>query len=350
MKRYGWCATLFFACAPEPGTQGASDGGARVPVAEVVPVTAQQLDTSTHLEGELAPYEAVALYARAQGFVSQVPVDRGTVVKRGQLLVSIVAPEIGAQRAEAQAKLVADKSTADRLQTASKTPGAIAGNELELAQATVQADQARLAAVSAIEQYLTVTAPFDGVITERNVHPGALVGPQGAGSSTPMLRLEQVARLRLTVAVPEIYVSAVAEGSSTPFTVRAWPGVTFTGVVARVARSLDVRTRSMPVELDVENSDGRLAPGMFADVKWAVRRPTPSLFVPVSAVVQTTERTFVVRVKDGLAEQVPVQRGAVLGDRVEVFGALNEGDQVAVRGSEDWKSGARLEARAVSGK
>src|SRR5205823_13803555 len=114
-----------------------------IPKVEVVEVTVQPLDTTTHLEGELLPFEAVALFARAPGFVSTVSVDRGTHVKRGQLLLSIVAPELGAQRAEAEARLVADKSTADRLETAARTPGAIAGHELALAQATGQADQAR---------------------------------------------------------------------------------------------------------------------------------------------------------------------------------------------------------------
>lgn len=314
---------------------------------EVVPVVAKPLDTTMMLEGELAPYERVAIFARANGFVSQVLVDRGSHVKQGQLLVTIVAPELGAQRAEAQAKLQGDKSTFDRLKAAAQTPGAVAGHDLELAEAALQSDQARLDSVRAMEQYLALTAPFEGVVTERNVHPGALVGPQGGGTATPLLRIEQVHKLRLTVAVPETLVGGIAEGVTATFSVRTYPGVKLAGVTKRVARSIDPRTRSMPVELDVDNADERLAPGMFASVVWPVKRTTPSLFVPPSAIVQSTDRTFVARVKDGTVEQVPVQRGVTQGDLIEVFGALQAGDVVAKRASEDLRNGLHVEMRAA---
>src|SRR5262249_4318021 len=161
-----------------------------------------------------APYESVAIHARANGYVARVLVDRGSKVKKGELLVSVVAPELHAQRAEVQAKLSGDRSTYERLKAASQTPGAVAGHEVELAAAALQADQARLDSLRAMEQYLTVTASFDGTITERNVHPGTLVGPQAGGNAPPMLRLEHVAKLRLTVPVPETFVGAIAEGST----------------------------------------------------------------------------------------------------------------------------------------
>src|SRR3954471_20657434 len=122
----------------------APSGSASTPVVEGVPVISKPLDTTTQLEGELAPYERVAVFARANGFVSQVLVDRGSRVKQGQLLVAIVAPELGAQRAEAQAKLQGDKSTFDRLKAASQTPGAVAGHDVEIAEAAMQTDQARV--------------------------------------------------------------------------------------------------------------------------------------------------------------------------------------------------------------
>lgn len=319
---------------------------AATPTIDVVQVVERPLDTTVQLEAELAPYERVAIHARASGFVSQVLVDRGSHVKQGQLLVTVVAPELGAQRAEAQAKLQGDKSTFDRLKAASQTPGAVAGHELEVAEATVQADQARLDSVRTMEQYLALTAPFEGVVTERNVHPGALVGPQGGATAAPLLRIEQVHKLRLTVAVPESLVGGIAEGVTATFSVRTFPGAKFTGVTRRVAQSLDTRTRSMPVELDVDNADARLAPGMFATVVWPVKRKAPSMFVPPSAIAQSTERTFVARVRDGAIEQVAVQRGITQGDLVEIFGALQVGDVVAKRGSEDLKSGTHVEVRA----
>jgi RND family efflux transporter MFP subunit len=329
-----------------PSPSASASASPTVPVVEVVRVVAKPLDTATHLEGELTPYENVALFARANGFVSRVLVDRGSHVKRGELLVSVVAPELGAERAEAQAKLEGDRLTFERLKAASQTPGAVAEHEVELARAKVDADQARLDSLRSVEQYLTVTAPFEGVITERNVHPGALVGPQGGGSSTPMLRLQQVSVLRLTVPVPEGLAGAIAEGATVSFSVRAFPGVKFTGVIRRVSHSVETATRSMPVELDVDNADGRLAPGMFADVLWPVKRSAPSLFVPPAAIVQSTERTFVARIRDGVVEQVLVQRGATQGDLVEVFGGLQEGDTVARRASEELRNGVHVEVRA----
>ncbi len=320
---------------------------APTPTIEVVTVVSKPLDAVTHLEGELTPYEAVALHARANGFVQRVLVDRGSKVKTGELLVTISAPELGAQRAEAEAKLVGDKATYERLKAAAATPGAVAGNEVETAEAKVRADQAHLDALRTQEQYLVVTAPFAGVITERNVHPGALVGPQTGAGAPPMLRIEELAKLRLTVPVPESLVGAIADGTPATFTVRAFPGEKFTGVTKRVSRSVDTKTRSMPVELDVDNTDGRLAAGMFVDVSWPVKRTQPSLFVPPSAIVQSTERSFLARVNGGVIEQVPVQRGVVQGDLVEVFGAVHEGDTVAKRGTEELRQGVRVETRAA---
>jgi RND family efflux transporter MFP subunit len=307
------------------------------------------LDTTAHLEGELTPYESVAIYARVAGFVSDVHVDRGSRVKQGELLATIVAPELRAQRGEAEAKLVGDRATFYRLKAAARTPGAVAANEVQTAHATLQADEARLESLRAVERYLVVTAPFDGVITAREIHPGALVGPQGAGSATPMFKLEEVHRLRLTVPVPEVLVGAIAVGVPATFTVRAYPGTKFSGTVARVAQSIDVKTRSMAVELDIDNADGRLASGMFADVLWPVKRATPSLFVPATATVQSTEKTYVARIRDGTVEQVSVQRGATQGDLVEIFGDLREGDVIAGRGSEDLRPGVRVEVRAADG-
>lgn len=331
--------------APTPSGGAASP----TPTVDVVTVVSKPLDTTTQLEGELEPYERVAIFARANGFVSQVLVDRGSHVKQGQLLVTVVAPELGAQRAEAQAKLQGDKSTFDRLKAASATPGAVAGHELEVAEAAMQADQARLDALRAMEQYLSITAPFEGTVIERGVHPGALVGPQAGagGAATPLLRIEQLHKLRLTVAVPESLVGGIAEGVTASFSVRSFPGVKFNGVTKRVSGSIDTKTRSMPVELDVDNADGRLAPGMFATVVWPVKRAAASNFVPPSSIVQSTERTFVARVKDGTIEQIPVQRGITQGDLVEVFGALAADDVIAKRGSEDLRNGTHVEVRAA---
>jgi RND family efflux transporter MFP subunit len=249
---------------------------------------------------------------------------------------------LASRRAEAQSNLSAALSTFQRTRAASETPGAVAKHDLELAEAAVKAEEARVQSLQTLESYLSVRAPFDGVITERNVDPGALVGPPAGANATPMLRMESVGHLRLTVAVPETDVGAIAEGAKAEFVVRTWPGQRFGGVIKRVAHAIDTKTRTMPVELDVENRNNKLAPGMFAEVFWPIRRDAPSLFVPSSAIVQTTETTYVNRVRGGAIEQVAIQRGTALKDRVEVFGPLQAGDLVLTRGSEELKDGTKV--------
>lgn len=338
---------------------------------ETAKVVSKDLDRKVTLPGEFVPYMSVPIYAKVNGFVQRVPVDRGSRVNKGQLLASVVAPEFKAQRAEAaakvqtteaqraeaQAKLNAATSTYDKLKAASATPGAISGNELIQADEAVQAARAQVLAVESstkaakaaelalqeMEDYLQVTAPFSGVITQRNVHPGALVGPAGAGSAVPMFQLEQTSRLRLVVSVPEVDVGGITKGARVPFAVPAYPGETFFGVIARLANALDTKTRSMAVELDVQNVQGRLAPGMYPTVNWPVRKRKASLFVPPSSIVSTTERTFVIRVTAGKAEWVNVKRGAAEGDLMEVYSPeLREGDTVLKRGSDEIREGTRL--------
>jgi len=197
-----------------------------------------------------------------------------------------------------------------------------------------------------MDGYLRVTAPFDGVVTERNVHPGALVGPSsGAGTSTPMLRVVENDRLRVVVPVPEAYTSELKTGTEVTFTVAAYPGQTFSGSVARISPAVDVTTRTMAVELDVANRNGRLSPGTFCQVRWPVRRSGPSLFVPSASVASTTDRNFVVRIRGGKAEWVDVRTGLTSGTLVEVFGDLRPGDDVAARGTDEILPGMEIRPR-----
>ena len=336
---------------------------------EVVQVVSKPVERQVRLPGEFQPYLAVPIYAKVSGFVRRTNVDRGSVVKHGQTLATLEAPEMQAQiveaeskaqalelqRAEAEAKLAAAQSTYERLKAASATPGVVAENDVLVAQKTaeaaqalvrsyqnsIKAAQAQVQAVRDLSQYLQIKAPFDGIITERNVHPGALVGP-GSGT-TPLFRLHQVSRLRLVVAVPEALVGGIVKGARVPFTVPAYPGETFYGVVSLAAHDLDAKTRTMAVELEVKNPDLRLAAGMYPEVSWPVRRPQPSRLVPPTSIVTTTERTFVIRVKNGVAEWVNVGRGARIGDLVEVFGPLNAGDQIVRRATDEIREGMKLQ-------
>ena len=332
---------------------------------ELTPVVSKPVSRTVELPAEIAPYLSVSLHAKVPGYVERVLVDRGSVVKLGELLAELSAPEMQARIAEAESKvqaaesdhlqaeaqLAGAESTYERLQKAAETPGAVAGNEVIQAQKQVEAAQALVrsrqqagraaeAAVRAekdLQAYLKITAPFDGVVTERSVHPGALVGP---GADPVLLVIQQISHLRLVVAVPEEDVGAMAPGASIPFHVPAYPERTYTGTVARIAHALDRQTRTMPVELDVFNRDGTLAPGMYPSVKWPVRREHPALFVPKTSVVTTTERTFVIRSQNGHAEWLDVKKGAAEGDLVEVSGNLHAGDMVVRRGTDEIKEGS----------
>jgi RND family efflux transporter MFP subunit len=333
---------------------------------QVVKVESKPLSRMVLLTGEFLPFQAVDLHARVQGFVEKVLVDRGSTVKEGELLVTLSAPEMEAQVAEAQAKvkaaesaasearakLVAAESTYKRMKEASATEGAISGNELVLAEqatevardivrsseAAITAANASLAAGQKMKQYLNLKAPFSSVVTERLVHPGALAGP----STGPLLRLEQVSHLRLVVAVPEANFAGIRAGTKVAFQVSAYPTRTFSGSMARVARSVDQKTRTMSVELDVPNGSGLLAPGMYPQVNWPVQFAERTLLVPATSVVRTTERVFVIRVTSGRAEWVNVRQGAKEGGLVQVFGDLAPGDIVVRNGSDEIREGVQL--------
>ena len=163
-----------------------------------------------------------------------------------------------------------------------------------------------------------------------------------------MVRIQQVSKLRLVVAVPEAEVAGIPHGDRINFTVPAYPGETFAGMVARISHTLDQKTRTMPVEVDVTNDSGRLAPGMFPEVVWPAKRLQPSLFVPASAIAVTTERTFVNRIRNGVVEWVDVKRGVSVGDLVEVFGDLAENDVVATRGTDELRAGTRVNVKEAN--
>jgi len=187
-----------------------------------------------------------------------------------------------------------------------------------------------------------VAAPFGGVITDRLIHPGALVGP---GADSPLLILQQISRLRLVVALPEEDSGTVLKGSSVSFHVPAFPERTYSGTIARSSHTLDPKTRTMAVELDVTNSDGTLSPGMYPAVKWPVRRTGPALLVPASSVVTTTERTFVIRAREGHAQWVDVKKGPAEGGLIEVTGSLLAGDKIVQRASDEIRDGALVQIK-----
>ena len=334
---------------------------------EMVVVESRAASRTVSLPAELAPYLQADIEARVPGYVERVFVDRGSDVKRGQLLVELSAPELASEAAaaesafhvaeaevsQAEAQEAAVESTADRLQEAAKTPGAVAGNELIQAQkqldaaksvvqskrSAVRAAQDRLAAAKTIESYLRVTAPFDGRITDRYVHPGMMVA---AGGHMPLLKLQQTAHLRLIVPIPETYVGHIVRGVPVTFHIPAQPGKNYSAKISRVADALDTQNRTMMVELDAYNKDGTLAPGMYPTVDWPVSTAEPLLVVPSTSVVTTTERTFVITSVNGHAHWVNVRKSAVLGDQVAIRGDVKSGEKIVRRGSDEIREGAPI--------
>lgn len=340
-------------------------------VVDVVSVEPQELRTNLALPAQIIPYEIVDVYPKVTGFIESIRVDRGSQVHRGDVLVRLSAPELVAQRAQAeasvqsaeaqlaaaQAKFASNHGTYLHLAAAAKTPGVVSGNDLLAAEQTAVADRAQVEAasnnvgaaraalhsVTQLEAYLEIRAPFDGVVTVRNLHPGALVGPvSGVAGAQPIVQIEDLHRLRLVVPVPEAYVAGMKTGQQVAFNVPAYPGRTFRAPVARISHDINQNTRTMAVELDLRNADASIPPGSFASVEWPLQRSYSTLFVPATAVTTDQQRTFVIRVRDSRTEWVDVKTGVSVSGKIEIFGDIKPGDQVIKNATDAIRPGVQV--------
>ncbi|WP_051210819.1 efflux RND transporter periplasmic adaptor subunit [Runella zeae] len=316
----------------------------------------QKVGQMVQLPAEFKAFQEVNIYPKADGFVEQVLVDRGSIVRKGQVLMILDSPEseerLVAARSntlKANALLVASKEHYRRLKSSSKVPGSVSALDLETAHARMMADsasllgeEANLRALTKIKSYLTVTAPFDGIITERNVHPGALVG-LGAKMEGPMMVLQQQNPLRLVIDVPETYAMSLKKGDAVSFSVNTLPNQTFREKISRRASNMNEKFRSETVEIDVPNNAGKFKPGMFAEVILSAEGTPNALTVPSSAVIASTERQYIVRVTDGRAQFVDVRKGQQSGELTEVFGNLNADDKILLNPRDDLKEGTLVQ-------
>jgi membrane fusion protein, multidrug efflux system len=364
-----------FGCNGNPKAAASKPAEMDAQTVEVVSVTSQKLATVFTLPAQLVPFQTVDIYPRVTGFMDMIRVDRGSRVHKGELIIRLSAPELVSQRAQAesalraaesqlttaQAKLASDKGTYLHMASAAKTPGVVAENDVMVAGQTVSADQGQLQSaesnvaaardalrsVAQLESYLNIYAPFDGIVTTRNLHPGALVGPASGPSGTmPIVQIVDTGHLRLVVPVPQAYVGEMQVGQQVAFTVPAYPGQTFHAPIARISHDVELNTRTMPVELDVHSADGRLSPGSFSSVQWPVHRAAPTMFVPVSAVTNDQQRTFVERVRNGKAEWVDVVTGLGVSGNIEVFGDLKPGDEVIRNATDAIRPGQQVKTAA----
>jgi membrane fusion protein (multidrug efflux system) len=307
------------------------------------------LSASIKLPAQLAAYQEVSIFPRVNGYVKTVLVDIGTRVAKGKLLMTLEAPEL--QEAVAQAREKYARSKADfsidrehyqRFTEAAATAGAVSPLDLSTLRAKMEADSSLSNAEKANWQmqqtmmaYLQVTAPFDGVITERNVHPGALVS--AVAKDRPMLELKQVAHLRLQVDVPEIFASALKDKDTVSFYVSSLRGKKLTGFISRRSMNMNAQYRSERMEIDIDNKDGLLSPGMYADIILYAKGNTNSFVVPQSAVVTSTERKYVLVSRNNKIRKIDVSTGNETTGKIEVFGALQPGDRVIINASDEIK-------------
>lgn len=305
------------------------------------------------LPGELRPYEEVTIYPKIKGFVKKIFVDRGSKVKKGQLLALLEAPEV-AQRYQS-AKSDEQKSYEDyrysrqsyeRLKKAAMKSGAVAAIELDKAMSKLKGDSAAYAAVKSntlvsdqLQQYLSIRAPFDGTVMDKNISVGALVGEN---NTMPMFSIVQNDRLRLTIAIPEKHSQSISKDTEASFTVSALPGKTFHALLSRNGEFLQQKLRSVTAEFDVVNKDRLLGGGEYAQVNLQMRRPEATFWLPATSVVQAQSGVFIVKLEGKLIKRVPVVPGIRKGELIEVFGVLHIEDQILKKGTEEWKDGQKI--------
>jgi len=327
------------------------------PPTQVFALKRGRLSSSLQIPGQLIAYQQVDLYAKVSSFVKKLYVDVGSEVKEGQLLATMEAPELNSQLAGAESNIksreaiyLASKANYDRMLETSKTPGTISPNDLEQAAARKNSDYAQFQAAQAAskeitetQNYLQIRAPFNGVITARNVNPGAYVGPSGKGSELPLFNLQEQKQLRLVLSVPEAYTQYLNQKDEVSFTVRSLPGQTFKAAIKRLSGSIDDRLRSQRVEMDVFNNDKKLLPGMVAEVNLPLPASDSTFIVPKTSVVNSTESVFVIRVVNNQTQRVNVKTGRDANDLVEIYGNLKDGDFLLISASDEIKNGTVLQ-------
>ncbi|MDG2432061.1 MULTISPECIES: efflux RND transporter periplasmic adaptor subunit [Flavobacterium] len=300
------------------------------------------------LPAELQPYEEVAVYAKVNGFVEKIYVERGQKVTKGQLLAQLVAPEMNqkyisdqSSEKKSHSDYLYAKQAYERMLEASKTIGAVAAIEVERSKSAMESAQSSYRSASAgtagsgqLQKYLRITAPFDGIITSRNISVGALAG---TGSSQPLFMIAQGNRLRLTLALPEKHAASIRDGMPATFTISSQPGKIFETKLSRSSGFLNRDDRSLTIEFDVDNASGDLQGGDYAQVKLKLQRKAPSYWVKKGSILNTQSGTFVLTFNNNEIKKVAIKEGIKLDTIAEVFGEFSNDDLIVVKPSEEMK-------------
>ncbi len=341
------------ACNQSPETTASKKEEFKNDSVKVVILSMDSVKKTISLPGELLPYENAQIRAKIQGYIRDLKVDIGSRVNKGQVLALIDAPEVDTRLLELNEKVKAalaryhsSKDYFERIALASKSDGVIAPLELEKVKNQLIADSSEynaaiLAAKSyrQVGNYLAIIAPYSGTITSRNVVVGSFVGNP---SDKPLFELENNGKLRLQVAVPEVYTNAALFNNAGELTTRSLPDKKFKAALVRKSGSISSDTRSELWEFEIPNTTGELKAGGYADVKLQFVRSGRSLTAPVSAIVTTQERKFVIKVTGNTVHWIDVRSGFNMGDKQELFGDIKAGDTLVTKASEELKDGTKV--------
>jgi RND family efflux transporter MFP subunit len=307
------------------------------------------------LPASVQAYTEAPIYARTSGYLKKWYFDIGAKVKRGALLAEIETPEGDQQLEQARADLkVAEanaalaKTTSDRWETlyaknaVSRQETDQAVSEYAARQAAVAAAQANVRRLEQLQNYEMVYAPFDGVITARETDIGALISPN---STKELFHLVSVDKLRVYAAVPEISASSVKPGAPAELTSDQFPNRVFKGQVIRDSGSFDAATRTLNVEVDIENPTGELLPGAYGFLHFHLPAHTGSITIPANALIFRAQGTQAAVIRDGRAAIVPIKIGRDFGDKVEILSGLTAADEVILDPSDALTDGTPVDAQ-----
>ena len=327
-----------------------------IPTVAVVHPLAEKPDEELVLPGSLQAFEESPIYARTNGYLVRWYKDIGSRVKEGDLLATIDTPEIDqelnqtrAARQQIVAQLELAKISADRWENLRKSDS-VSAQEADQQTSGYKQAQANLAAADAnvrrleqLEGFKKVYAPFSGVITKRNVDPGALINAGAGAAGRELFDMARVDPLRVYTSVPQAYAPFIKVGASTTVTLQEFPGQRFSAKVARTAESIDPNTRTLLTEVDVPNRDGRLLPGSFGEVHFAVGSNVDKVTVPVNAMLFRSEgpRLAVVG-PDNKVELRAISIGKDYGTTLEVLAGVSIQDQIVINPPDSLEDGQQV--------
>jgi membrane fusion protein (multidrug efflux system) len=295
------------------------------------------------LPGDLTGFFQATLYAKVTGYLRKINVDKGDWIRSGQVLAEIEVPELDHRLAHEQARLKINQITYQRLERVWKSdPRLVAREDVDIAYANYQESLSNVAELKAMMKYTRIVAPFDGVVTARFVDPGALIQASGGqptfelggsaarprGNTTAVVSVAMMNRLRVYVYIPEETVSTIRRGMGATLTLREYPGRRFIANVARFATSLDLSTRTMLTEVDVENPRHELYPGMYANVTINLETHQGALTVPPSAVGGAGANPAVYVVRNSRLQKIEVTTAIRTGEYVEITSGLTGNEQI----------------------